>query len=297
MVGCTKKEDIEQALSEGEYRIYMVNGNQTGLDYTVYKATETKTKKILKELLQQLSTDPSSFEEKQSLNAEVVLKDMQLTDGKLLLDFESTYQNLKPIDEALIRASIVKTLAQIKEVESIEFYVNGVPLTDSYDKAIGQMTAEDFIDRSDVQSSRIPATFSVYFSSEDGSHLIECTHKDFYDGSVTMEQLVLSHLIEGPDKIEQEEGMKASIPSDTVLNNVTTKEGVCYVDFSSDFLASVDGVEAKVSIYSVVNTLVELNTINKVQIMIDGKIVENYRDSEVLDSIFERDLDLVKGIK
>lgn len=297
LLGCSKTEEVEKVLPEGSYRIYTINLTQTGLDWNAYRPTEVSTEGMILELLGQLSNDPESFAEKQAINENVIVKEIALTDGKLLLDFDALYQNQKEIDEALMRAAIVKTLAQVKSVESIEFYVNGVPLTDAYDKTIGQMTAADFIERSDVQTSCIPATFSVYFGDEDGGHLIECVKKDFYDGSLTMEQLVLNHLIDGPDEVEQEQGMKATIPSSTVLNNITIKEGVCYVDFSSDFLNPMDGVDAKVSIYSVVNTLVELNNINKVQIMIDGKIVENYRDNEKIDSIFERDLDLVKGTK
>ena len=48
------------------------------------------------------------------------------------------------------------------------------------------------------------------------------------------------------------------------------------------------------AIYSVVNTLVELSTINKVQFSIDGEQVLTYNDSVNFGESFERNLDIVK---
>ena len=42
------------------------------------------------------------------------------------------------------------------------------------------------------------------------------------------------------------------------------------MDFSSEFLNKRKSITADVAIYSVVNTLVELPTVNKVQFSIDG---------------------------
>lgn len=295
--GCDNTTENDVILEKGTYKVYYVNNTQTGISWEAYEAESQNTEDTIEELLERLSEDPENYAYKHSLSEDVIVKEFTLTDGSLVINFDSTYQNLKQINEALMRAAIVKTLTQIDGVDFVEFYVNGTPLTDAYEKAIGQMAAEDFIDDSDVETSYIPAFYSLYFSNEDGDSLVECEENKMYDGSITMEQLILLRLIEGPDEVEQEDGIKAVIPSDTVLNNVTTKEGVCYVDFSKEFLNAVDGVDDQVSIYAVVNSLVELNTINKVQIMIDGKIVETYRDSLDLDVIFERNLDIIEGTK
>lgn len=295
--GCENKSDLNRVLPEGSYKVYYINSNQTGLEREIYKAESTKSEDLVEELLEQLSSDPGNYAYKHSISDDVIVKEFVLEEGNLTINFDSTYQNQDAINEALTRAAIVKTLCQIEGVNYVEFYVNGLPLTDSNEKVVSPMTADDFISDNDVETSYIPASLYLYFSNEEGDKLVECTEKKLYDGSITMEQLILLRLIEGPDEVEQDEGMRAVIPKDTVVNNVTTKEGVCYVDFSKEFLAPMEGVNEKVSIYAVVNSLVELNNINKVQIMIDGKIVETYRDSVELDSIFERDLDIVEGTK
>ena len=61
-----------------------------------------------------------------------------------------------------------------------------------------------------------------------------------------------------------------------------------------DFLNQQYSVLPEVTIYSLVNSLVELNGVNKVQIMIDGDVNVVFRDTISLSSPFERNLDVLK---
>ena len=47
------------------------------------------------------------------------------------------------------------------------------------------------------------------------------------------------------------------------------------------------------AIYSVVNSLVELNNVNKVQITINGETNIMFRESVSLSTVFERNLNIV----
>lgn len=296
MAGCEKKK-ANDPVEEGSIKVYKINSSQDGISYINYKTETTKSDQLIDELLQQMSADPESYTTKRAINDDVIVKEISVVDECLKINFDLAYQNQGNITEALMRAAIVKTLCQVDGVSYVEFYVNGVPWTDSNDKAYGQMMAEDFIDDQDVNTNYIPTSLTLYFATDKGNKLIECTEKKGYDGSNTMEQLIILRLIEGPDELEQKEGMRAAIPANTVLNNVTTKEGVCYVDFSKEFLNQMEGIKAEVTLYSVVNSLIELSSINKVQIMIDGKIVDSSLDNVPLNKVYDRNLDLVKGTK
>lgn len=59
-------------------------------------------------------------------------------------------------------------------------------------------------------------------------------------------------------------------------------------------LTPVNNVTSDVTIYSIVNSLVELSNINKVQISIDGKTDIVFRDKYNLTTIFERNLNSVE---
>ena len=80
----------------------------------------------------------------------------------------------------------------------------------------------------------------------------------------------MNPLLNGP----QEKGYKDTIPKGTKVNSVVTKEGICYIDLSSEFLTQQEGVSPEVVIYSVVNSLAELPTVNKVQFTVNGEKVK-----------------------
>jgi germination protein M len=154
------------------------------------------------------------------------------------------------------------------------------------------MTEEDFIDSTGADTN-YPVI--LYFANQDGDALVEYEFNIKYNGSSTIEENVIKQLINGPTEI----GMYDTIPEGTTLLNVSTKEGICYVDFNEKFLDKLPNITDKIAIYSIVNTLVELPVldINKVQFTINSKVQETYREGMEFDVSFERDLSLIEGSK
>ena len=66
------------------------------------------------------------------------------------------------------------------------------------------------------------------------------------------------------------------------------------MDLSEEFLTPMNTVTSQTVLYSIVNSLVELPGINRVQISIDGNTDVTYRDNVSLTTVFERNLDLVE---
>ena len=71
-----------------------------------------------------------------------------------------------------------------------------------------------------------------------------------------------------------------------------TKDGICYVNLDETFLAVVNNVSTDVSVYAIVNSLVELSSVNKVQILINGEVPSSFGTSA-----FERNLDIVTTLE
>ena len=100
-----------------------------------------------------------------------------------------------------------------------------------------------------------------------------------------------ARLIAGPDA-ENEELYPVINPATKVLG-VTVKDGTCYVNLDNGFLTQTYNVSAEVQIYSIVNSLVELSNINKVQIAVNGNTDMIFREKISLSNVFDRNLDLV----
>ena len=90
------------------------------------------------------------------------------------------------------------------------------------------------------------------------------------------------------------DGMQPVIPEGTVLNKVTVKDGICYVDFNEKFMEKREGIQPEVAIYSIVNSLTELSNVYKVQFLINGTTKKAYYTLD-FSSAFERNLEIVEG--
>jgi germination protein M len=88
-----------------------------------------------------------------------------------------------------------------------------------------------------------------------------------------------------------------TIPSEVKLINIETKEGICFVNFSEDLITKHWGGTAGeiFTIYSIVNSLTELDYIDKVQFLIEGKKQETFTHM-IFNEPFERDESLIKEI-
>lgn len=289
MTACKHKGNETQSIGEGTYQIYYVSDDGLGIVSESYQSISTEIEALAVELLEKMkdTTGEGNFQNRKGLEATV--KELSITEGdRLLINFETDYYNNKGVMEVLTRACIVKTLTQIKSIDFIEFNVAGQPLVDTNEKLVGLMTKEDFIDDIEMETSY---QITVYFANKEGTALVKSSKVIYDTGTSSMEQLVIKQLISGPT----EDGMKATIPDGTTLLKATTKDGICYVDFNPNFMSKISDISEDVAIYSIVNSLVELPNVNKVQFMINGEVKKTYSENVAFDGFFERNLALIEG--
>ncbi len=282
-------------ISDG-YKLYYLDSGDTQLVFEEYIPEVTDRDGLISEFIQALNKAPSNFAYVNAKPADVQITDMLLDeDGLLILNFNTAYKNITGIKEILCRAAIVKTFCQIDGVEYVEFYVNGQPLIIAGEIPVGRMRSSDFIDNTGdsndyIQESKV----RIYFANETGDMLLESILIVKNNGLKSQEQLVLEQLLSGP--LEEQTNMRPVIAEGTKLNSVTTKDGICYVDFNENFMNLREGVNADVVIYSIVNSLIELPHITKVQFYINGDTRKQFSDIE-FSGLFERNLELMVNEK
>ncbi len=280
----------ETTTEERVMQIYYVNKNATKVVSDSYKPKNSGGEELLKELLEVLQTNPDNLEYRQVIPSEVRVVNSYIENKQVYLVFDSAYSLLSRITEILSRAAIVRTLTQIEGVETVAFYINEQPLMDALNQPVGQMKASDFIDDlgGDINDYQ-KTVLTLYYTNEQGNKLMECKRELVYNNAVSMERLVMEQLIKGPT----EDGMYPVLPSDTKLLTISTREGVCYVNLDASFLTGSVNTNEVVPIYAIVNSLVELPAVNKVQIAINGETTRRYRELVSLDTLFERNLDII----
>ncbi len=295
--GCSSSKTTEQVSegtedTEGILKLYYLNEGHTKVVSENFKSVDGTVEEQVSELLTALENILWTKEEKQLLLEQNPIYEFKVDEkGLVTLRYAADYNASQSITEVLKRAAIVKTLCQLEKVTAVEFYIGSQPLLTSGGKPVGMLNAEDFIDSTGENTEFYQeATVAVYFANKTGDALVESNLKIMYDGKVSTERLILEQLMEGPVLAD----VQPVIPEGTVLNKVTIRDGICYVDFNEKFLEKRDGITVEVAVYSIVNSLTELSNVYKVQFSINGETKKTYQNLD-FSLAFERNLEIVEG--
>ncbi len=287
--GCGKEEADPSRI----YEIYYVGSTETKVEVRDYEMQSSDTQDQIQEILWCLATMPSKLEYKAPLGMGFQLLDYRLDNDTLILNMDAAYKELSPSTEVLVRAALVCSLTQVENVDYVEITVDGNPLYDNLNNLVGRMDATQFVNNlgSEISSYEM-ADLTLYFANEAGDGLIAINRKKAYNTNIPLDRLVVEQLLAGPGQ-DVEGQVFPTVNPDTKIVSVRTRDGICYVNLDATFLNQIYNVTADVTIYSIVDSLVELNTINKVQISINGDTTETYREKYSFSTVFERNLDIV----
>lgn len=266
--------------------VYFVNINETGIESHYFEIEGETVGEKIDNMLEILAQTPEKLEYKAPLAMGISVNDVSVDANRVTIDFDESYNKLSATTEVLVRAAIVKTIVQLNSVRYVVFTVGGEPLVDVTGSAVGWMNAETFIyNDGNAINTYDEIVVRLYFADETGDMLIGAYRDKFYSTNVPLELFIVEELIDGPSG--QVVGLYPSINAETNIISVSTSDGICYVNLDSSFLNTVNNIPIETSIYSIVNSLTELVTVNKVQILINGEIPSTFTSS------YERNSDII----
>ncbi|SKC64838.1 GerMN domain-containing protein [Maledivibacter halophilus] len=135
----------------------------------------------------------------------------------------------------------------------------------------------------------IKSTFKLYFVN-DNSLAVE--NRAVTTKNMSFEKVIVEELINGP----RNKTLAATIPEDTRLLSIETIENICYVNFSSEYIKNnkLRELGEPLVIWSLVNSLTQLDYIQKVQILVEGEKIEFLDDEDLLNQPFSRNEELIQ---
>ena len=286
LVGCN-----DQDKKKGEYQIYYMNLDMSNIVSEEYDSTGAEGETLIEELLERLQSAPDSSKLRQTIPTNVKVNSYVLNGAYLYIDFSEEYKALKPEEEILVRAAIVKTMVQAEACSLVAFTIDSEPLHTHDGTLVGNMSADSFVENPGKQiNSSVETTLTLYFASKDGTELVKETRNVHYSTNISMEKLVMEQLVEGPKR----SSASSTLPSSTKLITVAVVDGVCYVNMSDTFKAQNAEVNEEIVLYSIVNSLTELQGVTKVQIAINGSTEGKLRYTYDLSKMYERDMKYLK---
>ena len=291
LAGCSQKEMPRPTPEEGKYLIYYLNTATTKLVPREYEAEATDKEALVDELMEQFLHVPKELDCQAALIDKVAYQGSRQEEQVLYLYFDVNYTGMKPEREILCRAALTRTLTQIPGVDYINIYCGDQPLMDRQGNPVGMLASTDFIMNTSNVNAYEKTELTLYFADETGNKLLEEKREVVHNINTSLEQLVVEQLIAGPGQ----EGRHPTLPSDCKILSLSVTDNVCYINFDSAFLNTSLPVSEYVPIYSIVDSLSEMTTVTKVQIMVNGSQNVMFRDVISLNTPFEKSQDYIEG--
>lgn len=181
----------------------------------------------------------------------------------LTLEFMKN-ENISKERELLLKASVVKTLFQLKEVNSIAFVI-----TD----AKGDYLSQDSYSRE-----------SFYFYGYDEAYGLNDYPLDIYYGTSEGEKLTRRVAYCGSndntsvvESIVKQLADNYNIPAGTRVLSTNINDGVCYLELSEEFNNLAGKNKAEVVLYSIVNSITSVDGIDAVRVVVKNDSNKKYR--------------------
>lgn len=291
LTGCTVETQEEKVDSgSNQYYLYYVNKDETKVVKERYQLEQESAEFMLQDFTGILNAQEGSGDNLALLPSGVQLVTYRLNESLLELEFNSDYSKMSRAREILVRAGVVRTFLQIPGVTGIKIFIESEELKDSKGQAVGVIDGNTFVEMwgSDKDAYRYD-TFTLYFTDKTGEHLVAEQRNVYYKRILPRERVILEQLAKGP----MVKGHYPTIPQETEILGVEVSDDVCYVDFSSAFSDSGIDIPVNTMIYSVVNSLLDTASADKVQISVEGDTEATLSDGTSLYSLFSKNTDLV----
>lgn len=284
VAGCIGKP----AVNGSSYNLYFSNAERNNLVVETRNVDAGNSLEIIAEnIAKELIKGPQSASNYGVLPVDTRVLSVEIKDNTANIDFSKGYfpkgENAE-IQELLARYSIVNTLCDIEGIDKVKIFIEGAELVNSSNVPVGALGKEDIMINSTTFDIAKQETLILYFPDNQAEYLVEEARTvALIDNSV--EKTVVTELVKGT----QNKDLMSTIPAETKVISVETKDGICFVNLSSEFITKhSQGSTAEVfTVYSIVNSLTELPGVNRVQFLIEGKKAEVLKHM-LLDSPFTR---------
>ena len=193
----------------------------------------------------------------------------------ITLVFEDSLAELTDLRLQLVCACIARTVSEFGGYETVYFRTEHLPLADQeYLCVIPEKLVLE-----DRTADRPNALVTLYFSDQDNRYLIgEKKSVPANENDDVLERIVRG-LIDGPES----DSLKATMPEGTTLQSVSVVDKVCVVNFSDEFYTNrpQNALAERMTIFSVVNSLAQLEDVEAVDIRVQGRKLKRYVDLDL----------------
>lgn len=255
--------------------LYFFNGDSTQIVEEKREISYDKKEDIIKNIIKEIDKGPKDSKLKRVVPKGVELNKITYTEeGYAILDLNNKFlkDNSSDVLDAYTVIKSVCCAAPITGITHIKITVEGQDIKTSDGKTV------DFLSYAEIKLSdtdrKEEQQIILYFANSENTGLSAEIRNVYVSDGKALEQIIVELLIAGP-KSEQ---LKACVFGE--LLSVTMKDKICILDFKGGF-SELNAEKAEDAVSSVVKSLTELETVDGVILLEDGKKIQNIGDVNV----------------
>ena len=275
------------------YRLNIHGGNLAPRAHFVAEGERIAMAREVFDIFMQPSADTANFratapEGLRLLDAQLITS--QTTGASsFVADFSVEYRDMKPSDELYFRSSLVWTMTGLDFISDVHILIEGEEHLRSDGTPMGVLNRINVAIAPQISPVRVDfERVTIYFLDREELVLIPEERLVRINPERPIENYYIEALIEGP----RNNRLSPTIPAETRLwADVQTNDGTAYVNLSGDFISrSIGPPEVlRLNIISVVNSLTEIDGVERVQFLIESEKVDSLRGFWELSNPIERD--------
>ena len=246
---------------------------------------------LAKATLNELIKGPENETNKAVFSKNTKLLSLAINEKVVTVDFSEHYSEAQNVDALLLRYSVISTLCDIDGIDGVVIKVEGKPIvSEATGKEFGVLSMSDIAINTDEPAQLEKKIIYLYFPEKNGEKLITEMRSVEMQNVLSLEKTVISELLKGPENSD----CTSAVPDGTKLISIETKDRVCFVNFSNEFVtkSSPSSLNTTLTLYAVVNSLCSLQNVDSVQILVDGENGVEFGNF-VLDIPYKTNTDII----
>ena len=280
LAGCAKQESGTE--NKKTYYLYYevrdlstvrgedaIGRERTAVDPEVAQST----RRLARTLVNRLLEGPKTKRLRAAIPDGTILLSFDLNKTHATVNLSAAYGSLSGIALSMADYSIALTLVQIPGIQTVSVTVRGQEL--DY-REIHNFSRSDIL-RSSKEDVVGTVTASLYYLKTDGTLVEERRNLQLYEGD-TQVQAVLQAIQKGPESAE----LLPVLPNGFTVHSIWTEDDTCYVNLSTAALKKMPkDADLKTALRALSRSLRSLETVNSVQYLVDGKLLNTYGGASI----------------
>lgn len=285
IVACGK--DVNKALKKEEVKLYYGNLDNSKIQWVTRPIEYSTQMEKYTNTLKSLINGPYSSDMSRNINENTQILSIEKKKDIVYIDLSKEFLKF-PGDIGQLTAimTISNTINQFKEINGVQINIERKELISSKGEPYGILREFNLNEEKKV-------VIQMYFPDENREYLIPYKKEIILKSGDMLGKNLLEEIIK-----ESNEKGYAVIPKRTKFLSYSEDKGIATIDLSKEFIKNHmrSTTEETMTIYSIVNSLTELENITGVLFLIEGKKTEYFGDYE-FDKPFARDENLIKPVE